>query len=390
MARHAKMPESAGRIANAGKGRAMRFAGTLLAILLFVSPAWAASEEDRTECARPGNPDQAIAACTRIIESQQGSKNVLASIYGMRANLHQAKGNLDRAIADYGQAIRLMEEAAPASWELAFFYWLSGHVYRGKGDLDRAIASYDESIRVAPRWDKAYNDRGAIYFQKGDYERALADLGKVIEIKPNDATSYSLRAMVYSKMGEPAKGLPDADRAVQMKSKDAFARQMRGNVFEALGRKNEAIADYQSALKLNQAMSESREALKRLGVEPAAEELPDLILRDLHVRRQGQPRASGNQVKRGQPYLACFVVANRGNAASGEFRVQGGGLGIKTNPYQDHAGLKPEESRAGCLQYATTPAPGTHRLGLTVDALKAVQESDENNNSGVVTVVVVP
>jgi tetratricopeptide (TPR) repeat protein len=245
-----------------------------LAVILSLSPAAAQQDRDSEACFKSNDPDAKIVACTRIIERSQKTKDkhTVGLAYSARASGYESKNELDRAIADYDQAISLIGEVVPASWELAFHYWLRGHVYRTRGDLDRAIADYSESIRVAPKWDKAYNDRGAIYFQKGDYERALADIGQVIAFRPdspNVAYAYAIRAMVYSKMGQAANGLPDANRAVQLTPNDSFAYFRRAQVFEALGRKDEAIVDYRTALKLKPAaMNEIQEALKRLGSQP--------------------------------------------------------------------------------------------------------------------------
>jgi hypothetical protein len=117
---------------------------------------------------------------------------------------------------------------------------------------------------------------------------------------------------------------------------------------------------------------------------------PDLVIGFLHVQPDILPLVPGNQVKRGKPYLACFVVANIGFAPSGGFRVSGGGLGIPFNPFQNHAGLAPGQSRAGCLKYPTTPKPGNYNLGLKVDSLNTVVESNEGNNTGVMAITVLP
>src|SRR5262245_39973792 len=117
---------------------------------------------------------------------------------------------------------------------------------------------------------------------------------------------------------------------------------------------------------------------------------PDLVIGHLNVRPDVFPFIFGNQVKRGKPYLACFVVANIGPGPSGNFRVTGGGLGIPFNPFQNHAGLAAGASRVGCLQYPTTPPPGNYNLGLKVDSLNTVVETNEGNNTGVMPITVVP
>src|SRR6478735_3680600 len=50
-----------------------------------------------------------------------------------------------------------------------------GYAYRDKGDTDRAIADYNEALRLDPKNSKAYNNRGDIYWRKGENDRAIAD-----------------------------------------------------------------------------------------------------------------------------------------------------------------------------------------------------------------------
>lgn len=114
---------------------------------------------------------------------------------------------------------------------------------------------------------------------------------------------------------------------------------------------------------------------------------PDLVFRSSWLS-VGTARVT--TVRRGQAYQACFVVANVGGAASGPFRVGGGGLGIPTAPFQDHAGLGVGHSRTGCINYPTTPSVGSYTLGLTVDSLGAVSELREFNNTTTIPVTVVP
>lgn len=121
---------------------------------------------------------------------------------------------------------------------------------------------------------------------------------------------------------------------------------------------------------------------------------PKLLFPDLTIRRAWlqDPKTGGplKAVHVKQAYLACFVVANIGSAASGPFRVAGGGLGIPTNPFQDHASLAPGASRQGCLTYPTTPAAGSYNLGITADSQNVVHESNEGNNDAVIHVTVLP
>jgi tetratricopeptide (TPR) repeat protein len=212
--------------------------------------------------------DQALKACTAIIDAKSEPGPKLAQAYNMRALAHQRMGQPDQAIADFGQAIQLMQAAGKSGFELAFIYFMRANTHRAKGDLDQAIADHSESIRVAPGWDKSYNDRGAIYFQKGDFPRALDDISKVISFRPDSprvADSYTIRAMLQRRMGEPAKGLADADRAIELNPRSAMALYVRAKIYEALGRGEEASAGMRAALAIDPRIGEQMEAMERIG-----------------------------------------------------------------------------------------------------------------------------
>ncbi|WP_027529212.1 tetratricopeptide repeat protein [Bradyrhizobium sp. WSM3983] len=62
--------------------------------------------DDADTCARQSG-DAAIAACSRAIASGEFTGEELAKIYLNRGAEYKNKGDLDRAIADYSEAIRV-------------------------------------------------------------------------------------------------------------------------------------------------------------------------------------------------------------------------------------------------------------------------------------------
>jgi tetratricopeptide (TPR) repeat protein len=53
-----------------------------------------------------------------------------------------------------------------------------------KGNPDRAIADYDEAIRLAPALALAYNNRGVAWRDKGDVAHARADFQTALTMDP--------------------------------------------------------------------------------------------------------------------------------------------------------------------------------------------------------------
>jgi len=59
---------------------------------------------------------------------------------------------------------------------------------RDKGDLDRAVADFDQAIRLDPKNTNAYITRGIAWATEGDLDRAIADNSQVIRqglVQPN-------------------------------------------------------------------------------------------------------------------------------------------------------------------------------------------------------------
>ncbi len=64
-------------------------------------------------------------------------------------------------------------------------YFDRAEEHRNKGDYDRAIADYTEAIRLNPQLANAYANRGNSYYYKKDYDRAIADYEAALRIDPN-------------------------------------------------------------------------------------------------------------------------------------------------------------------------------------------------------------
>ena len=59
-----------------------------------------------------------------------------------------------------------------------------GLAWRDKGDLDRAIADYDQAIRLDPKDATTYFDRGLVKRAKGDIPGGDADVAIAKNVDP--------------------------------------------------------------------------------------------------------------------------------------------------------------------------------------------------------------
>jgi tetratricopeptide (TPR) repeat protein len=117
----------------------------------------------------------------------------------------------DRAIAGYGEAIRLDPKNAAAFHNRGLVhFWI-------KGDSDRAIADYSAAIRLNPKYIQALINRGVAYWMKGDSDRAIADYSAAIQHDPNNAVAFCYRGKARLKINEVG-GNADIAKAKELDS----------------------------------------------------------------------------------------------------------------------------------------------------------------------------
>ena len=226
---------------NVGFGRIIAI-GALTACAALASPATAAPSDEAAACYNASS-DAAITSCTRLIKSGKFNGSVLALLHVVRGNTwSSSKGQHDRAIADYDQAIQHDPKLAEA-------YHGRGNAYRAKGDKARAFDDYDKAISLDPNLVHAYTSRGLTYWANGAFDHAIADFDQAIRLKPGLAYLYFHRANAYWAKGDNARAIADYDQAIRRNPKLVAAYSSRALVYLQLGQFERAIADFDNALK---------------------------------------------------------------------------------------------------------------------------------------------
>ena len=65
-----------------------------------------------------------------------------------------------------------------------------GNLCLEKKEIDKAIADYNEAIRRAPKSAYLYANRSNAYLEKKEYDRAITDLNEAIRLEPKKAEWY--------------------------------------------------------------------------------------------------------------------------------------------------------------------------------------------------------
>ena len=72
-------------------------------------------------------------------------------------------------------------------------YHNRGLAWDNKGEYDKAIADYNQALTINPNYAYAYVNRGDAWNEKGEYDKAIADYNEAIRLDPNFASAYCNR-----------------------------------------------------------------------------------------------------------------------------------------------------------------------------------------------------
>jgi tetratricopeptide (TPR) repeat protein len=222
----------------------------LLATLALAAPSQAQDADTLWSwCFGDATDDRTIQGCNAVIETKRGTAENQAGAYYNRGVAHRNKGQMQEALKDYGESIRLN----PSDPDV---FYNRGVVEQSLGQIDAAIADYDAAIRLKPAFPQAFNNRGVMHRLKKEYEAALKDFDQTLRLDPRHAGAYNNRCTLRAITGQLKEAVADCDQSLKLRaSADALASRGLANL--KLGQVDAAIRDYDAALKLAPNMPEA-------------------------------------------------------------------------------------------------------------------------------------
>src|SRR5262249_36084768 len=118
----------------------------------------------------------------------------------------------------------------------------SGNQAALKGDLDSAVRDFSEAIRIDPKYPDSYLERGQVFFKIGDTERAIADYSAALAREPRHGAALRARGMAHLYLGKTDLALADLTKAIELGEHDPqmlapielfYARRSRGSIYES-------------------------------------------------------------------------------------------------------------------------------------------------------------
>lgn len=201
--------------------------------------------------------DKAIENATQALQYDVNDPEIYAirgRFYLLKSSVQAAAINLELALSDLNQAIRLnpnvagyfqtrssvflfknqhaqvvtdLTQAIRLDASVAAYYLSRAYSYSRLKNFDAAIADYSEGIKRKPTDEQAYINRGGCYFQKGDSAKAIADYSTVIQMNPRNAEAWAKRADVYFKGGLLDQADSDIDESLRLNPNDVLAKSTK-------------------------------------------------------------------------------------------------------------------------------------------------------------------
>ncbi|MDP6473625.1 MAG: tetratricopeptide repeat protein [Alphaproteobacteria bacterium] len=181
---------------------------------------------------------------TETIQSGGLSNEELAIIYNERGSAYTATNQIDEAIRDFDEALRLNPRLVAA--------WINrGDAYIHKENYDQTIHNYDEALRLDPENADTWYDRGRVYAYKRNYDSAIRDLDEALRLNPGLGAAWIFRGHVYASKQQYDQAIRSYDEGLRLDPQDADAWADRGHAYAGRGDYDQAILDFSEALRVN-------------------------------------------------------------------------------------------------------------------------------------------
>jgi len=198
----------------------------------------------RTDC-NSNNFDVSIRGCSAILQSSSATDADRTYAHFQRGLSYERKGDMDHAIQDDSEVIKVSPKEAMA-------YNNRGFAYQRKGDLDHAIADYDHAIQLVPELGIAWFNRGVAYNLKGDYTSAIEDFNRVVKLEPKNPMAWNNRCYYRAIVGQLDDALADCNKSLQLQPGVGATLDSRAFTYLKMKKYDLALADYDAAIKGNE------------------------------------------------------------------------------------------------------------------------------------------
>ena len=177
-------------------------------------------------------------------------------LFNIRGACYADLGQLDVAVTNYNEAIKIKPDYAKAHFNL-------GGSLHELGQLKAAVKSYEKTLEIEPGYAEAHNNLGNVYKELEQNELAVKSYQKALEFKPDYVEAQYSLGIMFQDLGQFEAAINCYEMVLAIKPDFADAFNNLGVAFLNLDQLDKAVKSYKAALKLNPNFVE---AINNLGI----------------------------------------------------------------------------------------------------------------------------
>ena len=220
-------------------------------------------------------------------------------------------GQPDAALAKYNEALKFAEAEGDPD-----VFFNMGIAYKAKGDLDKASAEYKRALELAPEYSEAHNNLGNLLKDQKKFAEAILHFESSIKIFPDNPNTHNNLGTVYAMKGDVNKAAVYFAKAVRIQPTYFDARQNLGIAYMQQGRLDAAEKELSEAVKMAMgglAYEKQRLAAAQAVLSTAKTPSEQNTARDEISAAEQAGKVAAGKYQRGMGFLQA-VRARRGTA----------------------------------------------------------------------------
>lgn len=223
---------------------------------------------------KQGNLEAAIYNCQQAIKLEPDNSAhhlFLGNIYGKHKHLAAAKvsykkamalapedfwicknlGNIITKLKQFDQAIHIYQKAIKLQPDNPEIYRLLGNVQHKQGSLDAAIINCQQAIKINSKYIRGYLDLADILIGQGKLEEAVKVCHQAIKLNPNHPGIYNSLGNIQRQQGNQENAIFAYRRSLELNPKQFQIYKILGSSLFKLGQTEAAIKAYTKAITLD-------------------------------------------------------------------------------------------------------------------------------------------
>ncbi|MCP4608685.1 MAG: tetratricopeptide repeat protein [Planctomycetes bacterium] len=139
-----------------------------------------------------------------------------------------------------------------------------GAVSRGLGDLDQAVAQYKEAIRIKPTCIEAHYFLGWAYQKQGRIDESIEHYSKTLQLQPTNIQAYNNLIEILFSRGKVDESIDVCRKALLFVPGSAILHCNLGIILDKQGNRAEAIKELNTAIKLDPNSAKIRKVMETI------------------------------------------------------------------------------------------------------------------------------